>query len=108
MRVGEVTAEARARNVSIIGLVLQFSLALCLLLLYLFDQSTAVFGTMRLAFGGVFIWAALAILYHQRRHVAVESLETDRLRNERATSGSESIFEQEDEDFLVARRRMRW
>ncbi|MCH8881758.1 MAG: hypothetical protein IID34_17970, partial [Planctomycetes bacterium] len=37
-----------------------------------------------------------------------ESLETDRLRRERATSGSESIFEQEDEDFLVARRRMRW
>ncbi|MCH8970041.1 MAG: hypothetical protein IIA66_13110 [Planctomycetes bacterium] len=63
---------------------------------------------MRLTFGGVFIWSALAILYHQRRHVAVESLETDRLRKERATSGSESIFEQEDEDFLVARRRMRW
>ena len=108
MRVGEVTAEARARNVSIVGLVLQFSLAICLLLLYLFDHSTAVFSTMRLAFGGVFIWSALAILYHQRRHVAVESLETDRLRRERATSGSESIFEQEDEDFLVARRRMRW
>ena len=85
MRVGEVTAEARARNVSIVGLVLQFSLAMCLLLLYLFDRSTAVFSTMRLAFGGVFIWSALAILYHQRRHVAVESLETDRLRKERAT-----------------------
>ncbi len=108
MRVGGVTAEARARNVSIVGLVLQFSLAMCLLLLYLFDGSTAVFSTMRLAFGGVFIWSALAILYHQRRHVATESLETDRLRKERATSGSESIFEQEDEDFLVARRRMRW
>ena len=93
MRVGEVTAETRARNISIVGLVLQFILAMCLLLLYLFDGSTAVFSTMRLTFGGVFIWSALAILYHQRRHVAVESLETDRLRRERAPGGRESIFE---------------
>ncbi len=108
MTIGAITSEKRARNVSIVGLMLQVVLALCLLLLYLFNHSAATFAASRLMFGGVFIWMALAILYQQRRRVAEESLETERLKKERESAASESIFELEEEEFLVAQRRLRW
>ena len=108
MAIGAIPAEKRARNVSVAGLLLQVVLSLCLLLLFLFNHSAATFSAFRLMLGGVFIWMALAILYQQRRSVAEESLETERLKKEGGGVGSESIFEQEEEDFLVAQRRLTW
>lgn len=108
MRIGEITAEKRARNVAIVGLLLHVALGLCLLVLYLFNHSAATFAASRLMFGGLFIWVVLVVLYQQRRRVAQESLETERLRQERTTVGSESIFEMEEEEFLVSQRRLRW
>ena len=106
MRIGEITVEKRARNVAIVGLLLHVALGLCLLVLYLFNHSAATFAASRLMFGGLFIWVVLVVLYQQRRRVAQESLETERLRQERTSGGSESIFEMEEEEFLVSQRRL--
>lgn len=108
MAIGAISAEKRARNVSVVGLALQVVLSLCLLLLFLYNHSGATFSAFRLMLGGVFIWSALAILYQQRRRVAEESLETERLKKDSGSVGSESIFEQEEEDYLVAQRRLTW
>lgn len=108
MRIGAITAEKRARNVSIVGLMLQLALALSLLLVYSINHSAATYAAARLTFGGIFIWLALWMLYQQRRRVAEESLETERLKQQRDSAGTESIFDLEEEDFLVARRRLQW
>lgn len=108
MHIGALSAETRARNVALGGLLLQIVLAVCLLLVYLLTRSLATFAASRYMFGGGFIWLALLMLYQQRRQVAREALETEHLQRERREAGADSIFELGQEEFLVAQRRLKW
>ncbi|UCD28870.1 MAG: hypothetical protein JSV03_17640 [Planctomycetota bacterium] len=105
----EHNPEHRARTVSFVGLGFQVVLTTSFLLLAAWSNSQAIWGLTRLAGVGITIWLFLVLVYHQRTLVRQEALETEQLRKEReAGTGSGAIFDVESEQFLLARRRLRW
>jgi len=101
--------ERRAEIVSLVGLVLQATIAAFLLLVGMWNHSLATQAEWRHALGGVGIWLVLLLVWHQRKLVAEESLELEQLRREREAQGTSAIFEEADEEVLyLARRRLQW
>lgn len=108
MKPREITSETRGRNVCLFGLVIQVVLGMAMMLLYGGNTSIATLAAALHLLGGIFIWTPLIIIYHQRKLVAEESLESQRLRQEREAGGGEALFELEEEEFLIQQRRLRW
>src|SRR5262249_29403785 len=101
--------ERRARTVALIGLSFTILVSVALLLLTSYSDSEALRGLTRFALVGNIIWFFLILIYHQRVLVQEEAFETEQLRRERATGVlGEAIFDVEDEQLLLARRRLRW
>jgi len=105
----EQKPEYRARTVAFWGLGFQVLLSVVFVLLFLWSGSESMWGLTRLGVIGITIWLFLVLLYHQRALVREESLETEQLRKEReGGAGTGAIFDVESEEFLLARRRLRW
>ena len=103
----EQRPERRARTVAWVGLGFQFALAIGFMLLYAWSQSESIRGLFLLSLVGMPIWVFLILIYHQRVLVQDESFETEQLKRERE-SGAAAIFDVEDEELLLAKRRLRW
>jgi len=101
--------ERRARNVALTGLVFQALLAAFYIILTAWSNSEAMWVLSQLTGIGLLIWLPLVLIYHQRVLVADEAFESEQLRRERASgAGGEAIFDVEAEQFLLARRRLKW
>lgn len=101
--------EKRALIVSLVGLLFQVALATFLSLLALWNNSEASQAAGLLAVCGVPIWVFLALVYKQRQLVREELLESEQLRQERATGGTAAaLFAGDEERLLVSRRRLMW
>lgn len=105
----EHNPDRRARAVALAGLIFQIGITVFYCLLLVGSQSQAMRGLCLLAAVGCLIWLYLVLIYHQRVLVHDERLETEELRRERAGgSGGQAIFEVEDEQLLMAWRRLKW
>ena len=89
-----------------VGLVFQIALGIFFTLLWAWSGSEAVRGLFLLAWLGLPIWLLLLLIYHQRVLVQDETLESEHLRKQRELTG-EGIFDLENEELLLARRRLR-
>ncbi|NLX12933.1 MAG: hypothetical protein GXY44_04660 [Phycisphaerales bacterium] len=102
----EHNPDRRARTVALVGLVFEISLTIFYCLLLVGSQSQAMRGLCVLAALGCLIWLYLVLVYHQRVLVHDERLETEALRRERIDG--HAIFEVEEEQLLMAWRRLKW
>jgi regulator of protease activity HflC (stomatin/prohibitin superfamily) len=91
-----------------LGLLFNVSLTVGLALLTLWSDSQAMRALTLLTGSGNLIWLFLLLIYHQRVLVQEEAFETEQLRRDRSATGGEGIFDVEDEQLLLARRRLRW
>lgn len=100
--------ENRARNMCVMGLVLQTALCAFLLVVSIWNGSLAVQGEVRFAVAGLGVWLMLLLIFHQRKLVRIEALEAADLREQRESAGmgSEAIFEVDEEQLMLARRRL--
>ena len=102
----EQRPERRARTVALVGLVFQIALGIFFTLLWVWSESEAVRGLCLLAWIGVPIWLLLLLIYHQRVLVQDETLESEHLRKQQELTGG-AIFDVDNEELLLARRRLR-
>lgn len=102
--------QRRAEAISLLGLAVQVLLAGYMFFMWRRTDSTAAFVEMLYSAGGGIIWFALWMLSRQRRLVTLEGREVEQLRRERESAGvpDSSIFEVDEEQFNLARRRLRW
>jgi len=120
MSIGRISIEKRGRNVALFGLFVQFSLALALGLLYVFNLLEArsisqpgwtwpaLYSAIHLMFGGIILWISLIVIYFQRVKVAEEALESQEIERDRRSAGTSGIFDADQEEWLVAQRRLKW
>jgi len=101
--------EHRGRTVCMVGLIFQTLVFAFYAVLTVWSQSEALRALTCLTVTGIPIWLVLLLIYHQRVLVHEESLETEELRRQR-TAGliTETVFEVDEEQLLLARRRLRW
>ncbi len=105
----EHNPDRRARTVALLGLVFEIALTIFYCLLLVGSASQGMRGLCLLAAVGCLVWLYLVLIYHQRVLVHDERLESEELRRERAAGvGGQAIFEVEDEQLLMALRRLRW
>jgi modulator of FtsH protease HflK len=95
-------AYQQATRVALIGLVIQFAVALALLLFGIIAGDSTIRLVAPYAFVGVLFWLALAAIFHQHRLERLEALEHDELRSTRGETGS--VFDEGDEVFVQRRR----
>ncbi len=101
--------ERRARTVAWVGLGFQVLLAAFFAVLTVWSESEAMRAVALLSAIGVTIWVFLLLVYHQRVLVQDETFESEQLRRERESgTGGAAIFDIDDEELLLARRRLRW
>ena len=99
-------AHQQATRVAGLGLIVLLAVGLVLLVMGRAVGSTALVHASALPFVGVLAWAILAVVGHQQRLVALESLEAEELR---ATRGASTVFDSERAaDSMVATRRLDW
>lgn len=109
-------AEKRGERVAIIGLLLQITATLCLLVLALYTNSLARPGGSSAAWvevshlaAGIGVWLVLLLLFNQRKRLRRETLETEALRHEREMSGTHgALFDVDDQELMLSRRRLAW
>ncbi len=99
--------DRRARTVALLGLIFQLLLSAFYIVLTVWSGSEAMRGLTLLTSVGTLIWVFLVLIYHQRVLVQEEAFESEQLRKERAAGGG-AIFDVDDEQLLLARRRLRW
>ncbi len=95
----------RATNRSLLGLVIQLSLGLLLLLNGLFGHDQAAISAGLLILLGVPVWLSLAVLYDQHRRERIEAIEAESFAASDAASAS--VFEQHGDDMRVAAKRLK-
>jgi len=101
--------ERRGRTVALIGLIFQTLVFAFYAVLAVWSQSESLQALAYLTVTGIPIWLALLLTYHQRVLVQEEAFETEELRREReAGLQTETVFEGDAEQLLLARRRLRW
>jgi len=100
--------DRRPQHVAVFGLVLQLISFVTLLGISIWSQSDAMAPVARFMVIGLPIWFVLVLLYSQMHRVNAEALETAELKRAQAESGSEAIFELDDEALLIERNRLRW
>jgi membrane protease subunit HflK len=101
--------ERRARTVAMVGLIFSILVSVFFLLLTSWSDSEALRALTRFTAVGNLIWFFLVLIYHQRVLVQDEAFESEQIRRERAAGViGEAIFDVDDEELLLARRRLRW
>lgn len=101
--------ERRARTVAWVGLLYAVVQAAGYGVLFFASGSEAMRALLHLAIPAIPIWLILLIVYHHRIRVKEETFESEQLRHEReGATGGETIFDVDDEQLLLARRRLRW
>ncbi len=98
--------EHRARTVAWLGLFYSIFLMIGMVVVTLTTSSSSVYALAQLAAPTVSIWFVLLLIYHQRVLVQREAFEVEELKAERA--GGSAIFDTEDEQLRLAKRRLRW
>ncbi|MFP3936968.1 MAG: SPFH domain-containing protein [Phycisphaerae bacterium] len=88
--------QRRAKNVSIIGAVVQSALSVVLLATWLWTGSPAAMTCTLLLVGGVPVWLVLAITFHARHLEQLEAAELEEMENQQAAT----IFEEGEEGEL--------
>lgn len=100
---GDHLAYRKAALVSVLGLVIQTSLAILLLVYSRLTGDHAAGTAVYLLASGIIIWATLVLVFDQQRRERLEALEAEQL----ASSGSAgSAFDSENDDLRVAARRL--
>ncbi len=94
----------RARNTSLLGLVIQLGLGLILLIYSIRAGDHAAQSGSFLVLLGVFAWLILAILFDQYRRERVEALEAESFAA--ADAGVSSVFEEGAGELRLAARRL--
>ena len=97
----------RAELVSLLGLILQVVLFVGVLVLGLWTNAIAALLEATHLLIGVLLWLILLVVYHQRKLLEQEADDFGELRRERERSGVR-LFEGDEEQLLVARRRFGW
>ena len=101
--------ERRGRTVALVGLIFQTLVFAFYAVLAVWSESESLQALAYLTVTGIPIWLALLLTYHQRVLVQEEAFETEELRREReAGLQTETVFEGDAEQLLLARRRLRW
>ncbi len=101
----------RAEVVSLWGLALQLVFFGCMLLWALWNGSYATYVSAFFLLGGVIIWSAILLIYHQQKLVELEALEAEQIDRDREAIGAEALFAEgraEIDGLLVARGRLEW
>ncbi len=101
----------RAEVVGLCGLGLQVAFFAILLAVALWNASQATFVTAFFVLGGVIIWLAIVLLYHQEKLVYLEALEAEQIGRDREAIGAEAIFTESRagvDTLLVAKTRLEW
>jgi len=71
--------------------------------------SSALIALVPYLSAGISLWLVLWVVFNQRKRVRLEILETENLKREReAAGGGGAIFDVDDAELMVARRRLRW
>ena len=106
------TTHTRSRRVSLGGLFLQLATFAGTLALSFWTHSQALFHLSWYVLGGVPIWFVTLLVFRQRELAALEAMDLEALRREKAESGGgEAIFGEEGGmglAFRVAEARLRW
>ncbi len=103
------TSHARSRRASLLGLILQVLTAGALYALAFHTNSGSLMQLAWFVLGGVPIWFALLLMFRQKELAALESLDLEALRRERAAVGGEALFGAgTTTGFLVAQARLEW
>src|SRR5688500_14733289 len=101
--------ERRARTVALLGLSFTLLLTAYFVVLALYSHSEALKALAGLTGIGHLTWLYLLLIFHQRVLVQDETFESEQLRKERESGmGGAAIFDMDDEQLLIARRRLRW
>lgn len=106
-----VESARRAEVASAVGLLLQLGFFGAMLFVALWNGSASTFVAAFYVLGGVIIWLATLILYHQEKLVHLEILEAEQIDRDREAIGAEALFKEEREGvdtLLVARARLEW
>jgi len=103
----DVTQQRRAEIVCLCYLLLTLVLAGVVFVISVLTQSLAVQVEALHLLGGAGIWLILLLVYHQRKLVAIETLESEALQQERQRTGAQ-LFEADAEQLLLMRRRLGW
>ncbi len=101
----------RAEVASLGGLFLQLVFFAVLLLVALWNGSSAAIVTAFFVLGGVIIWLATLLIYHQEKLVHLETLEAEQIDRDREALGAEALFAEDRpgvDALLVARTRLEW
>jgi hypothetical protein len=85
--------------------VAQIALGVFFTLLWTWSGSEALRGLFLLTWIGTPIWLLLLLIYHQRVLVREETLESEHIRKQQELTGG-AIFDVENEELLLARRRL--
>ncbi|HMN97655.1 MAG TPA: hypothetical protein PKC43_13135 [Phycisphaerales bacterium] len=99
----DYVAFQQATRVAGIGFLIQFGLALLLLVFGLATGDTTTLFASFPVLAGILAWLSLVVLFNQHRLERIESLEADEL----ATSRGTTIFDRDVEATRVAARRLR-
>jgi regulator of protease activity HflC (stomatin/prohibitin superfamily) len=99
-------AYKRAAGVSLIGLAIQASLAILLLLYAVLGQDAVAMTAFYYALVGVPAWVSLALVFHQHRLERVEAAEEEMYASSHAADAS--VFEGAAADFRIAASRLAW
>jgi modulator of FtsH protease HflK len=84
----------RAEAVSLGGLSLQILFFAITLLVALWNGSYATFAAAFYVLGGVIIWAAILLVFHQVKLVRLEALESEQIERDRQVLGAEALFDE--------------
>lgn len=106
------TSYARSRRAAILGLLLQVATFFALFLLGGFTHSIAAANLAWMAVGGIPILLAIVLVFRQHELAALEKLDLEELRREKAASGGgDAMFDAEGGGgigFMVAASRLQW
>ncbi len=102
------TGDRRATIVVWLGLLVQVSATVCLAWVANHFDSFAVAAAARFASVGILIWLGLLLVFRQRRRVIAEQFESNELRRARAAGEDPALFEIDEEELLIERRKLEW
>src|SRR5574337_1751466 len=103
------TPHARSRRASLLGLLLQIVVTAAAGGLGWGLQSDAMRALALFLAGGLPIWFITLLVFRQRELAALEELDLEELRREKAAGGGEAIFREGSEAaFRVAQLRLEW
>ncbi len=94
----------RATGAAIIGLAVQFVLAVAAAFIALWAHSPAMTAVAWHLFGGLPLWLVLILLYNQHRLERVETLEAEQMA--RTDARAAALFDEHADQLAVARRRL--